>query len=150
MSEEKQQEIAYEEKDLILFEEGIFGFEDYKRFIPLVVDEEDEGGDMLYLQSVDEAHLSFLVINPFLLKEDYHPVLVDADEKALAAEHEEDLAYYALCVIKETPEASTVNLKCPVVINVKTRQARQVVLDDSKYGLHHTLRELADKEGAVC
>lgn len=148
MIDEKQQKVAYEEKDLILFEEGIFGFEDYKRFIPLAVDENDEDGDMLYLQSVDEVNLSFLVINPFLLKEDYHPVLADADEKALAAESEGDLAYYVLCVIKETPEASTVNLKCPVAVNVKTRQARQVVLDDSKYRLRHTLQEFADKEGA--
>lgn len=148
--DEKQQEIIYEEKDLILFEEGIFGFEDYKKFILLAVDEEDESGDMLYLQSVDEVHLSFLVINPFLLKEDYHPVLPEADEKALAVESEKDLAYYALCVIKETPESSTVNLKCPVAVNVKTRQARQIILDDSRYGLRHTLQEFVDKEGAVC
>lgn len=150
MADEKQQEIVYEEKDLILFEEGIFGFEEYKKFLLLAI-EDNDNGDMLYLQSVDEIHLSFLLINPFLLKADYEPMLPDADMKALAVENAaEDLAYYTLCVIKETPEDSTVNLKCPVVVNVKNRQARQVILDDSAYGLRHKLSEFADKEGAVC
>ena len=141
----------FEEKDLILFEEGLFGFEEYKRFLPLAIDEEEDGDNaMLYLQSVEEEHLSFLVMDPFLLKADYHPVLSEMDRNALQAEKEEDLLYYVLCVIKNPPEKSTVNLKCPVVINLSTRQARQVVLEEKEYGMRHTLEEFADKEGSSC
>lgn len=151
MNEEKQQEVfSFEEKDLIHFEEGLFGFEEYKKFVPLAVDEEDDSGDMIYLQSVDEEHLSFLMMNPFLLAEDYDPVLPEDDYKSLDVQTDEDLAYYVMCVIKETPEDSTVNLKCPVVINIQTKNARQVILDTKDYGLRHELKEFADKEGAAC
>jgi len=151
MSEEKQQDmIQYEEKDLIHFEDGLFGFEEYKKFVPLAVDEEDDSGAMIYLQSVDEEQLSFLMMNPFLLMEEYDPKLSRDDNKALDIKKEEDMACYVICVIKDTPEESTVNLRCPVVINVLTRQARQVILDTDQYGLRHMLKEFSDKEGAAC
>lgn len=146
MEQEKQQELFFSEEDFIIFQEGLFGFEEYKKFLPFAA---EEGNDsMLYLQSVDEEHLSFLAMDPFLLKEGYSPILPEADRKALQAEDEEALSYYVLCVIKEPPEESTVNLKCPVVINFRTRQARQVILDSQDYGLRHMLKEFSDKEGA--
>lgn len=146
MEQEKQQELFFSEEDFIIFQEGLFGFEEYKKFLPFAA---EEGNDsMLYLQSADEEHLSFLAMDPFLLKEEYSPVLSEADRKALQAEDEEALSYYVLCVIKEPPEESTVNLKCPVVINFRTRQARQVILDSQEYGLRHMLKEFSDKEGA--
>ncbi len=151
MSEEKQQDVIQcEEKDLIHFKDGLFGFEEYKKFIPLAVDEEDDSGAMIYLQSVDEEHLSFLMMNPFLLTEDYKPALSIEDNNALALEKEEDMACYVMCVIKDTPEESTVNLRCPIIINVLTRQAKQVILDTDQYGLRHALKEFSNKEGAVC
>lgn len=143
---EKQQDIALDEKDFIVFPEGLFGFETYKKFLPFSVDENSDS--MLYLQSMEEEHLSFLVMNPFLLKEDYCPILAEADKEVLKAEKEEDLSYYVLCVIKEPPEESTVNLKCPIVVNALTREARQVVLDSAEYGMRHKLGEFSGKEGA--
>lgn len=146
MEQEKQQELSFSDEDFIVFQEGLFGFEEYKQFLPYAA---EEGNDsILYLQSVDEEQLSFLVMNPFLLKESYSPILPEADRKALRAEKDEDLSYYVLCVIKEPPEESTVNLKCPVVINFQTREARQVILDSQDYGLRHMLKEFSDKEGA--
>ncbi len=143
---EKQQETAFPEQDLIVFPEGLFGFEAYKKFLPLEV---DEGNDsMLCLQSVEEEHLSFLMMNPFYLDPDYDPALSETEKDTLKADCEEDLAYYVICVIKEPPEESTVNLKCPVVVNIHTRQARQVVLDSGEYGMRHKLGEFSDKEGA--
>lgn len=146
MEQEKQQEASYKEQDLIVFQEGLFGFENCKKFLPLSM---EEGSDsVLYLQSTEEEHLCFLAMNPFLLKDDYSPRLSEVDRKALKAENEEDLSYYVLCVIKDPAEESTVNLKCPVVVNAITRQARQVVLDSEEYSLRHMLKEFSDKEGA--
>ncbi len=148
MKDEKQQELFYEEKDLILFEEGLFGFEEYTKYIPLAVDDEDESGMMIYLQSVEEEHLSFLMMNPLMLMKNYAPVLSEDDLKALDAKEAGELAYYVICVMKETPQDSTVNLKCPVAINVNSKKARQVILEEGGYGMRHTLKEFSDKEGA--
>lgn len=146
MEQGKQQETSYKEEDLIVFQEGLFGFEEYRKFLPISAEENSDS--MLYLQSVEEDHLCFLAMNPFFLKSDYEPRLSEADKKALNAEKEEDLSYYVLCVIKEPAEESTVNLKCPLVVNAISREARQVVLDSGEYGLRHKLIEFSDKEGA--
>jgi len=148
MKDTKQQEIFYDEKDLILFEEGLFGFEEYTKYIPLAVDEEDESGAMIYLQSVEEENLSFLMMNPLVLKEDYAPVLKQEELHSLGVKDAGELAYYVICVIKETPQDSTINLKCPVAINVNTKQARQLILEEGGYGMRHTLKEFSGKEGA--
>lgn len=146
MEQEKQQATSYKEEELIVFQEGLFGFEEYRKFLPVAAEENSDS--MLYLQSVEEDHLCFLAMNPFLLKDDYTPQLSETDRKALKAEKEEDLSYYVLCVIKEPAEESTVNLKCPLVVNAISRQARQVVLETEEYGLRHKLKEFSDKEGA--
>ena len=66
MEQEKQQDTSYKEQDLIIFQEGLFGFEEYRKFLP--VSAEENSDSVIYLQSVEEEHLCFLAMNPFLLK----------------------------------------------------------------------------------
>lgn len=128
----------------IEFPEGVFGFEDEKRFLPVML---EEGSDaVLYLESMSDAGLSFIIMNPFMLKEDYDPVLSEEDYRRLGTSNEEDLSYYVFCVVGDSPEECTVNLKCPIVVNNATRQARQVILDSRKYGFRHLLKEFKKEE----
>jgi len=136
------------EKEYIEFEEGVFGFEDRKRFVPYMLDEDSDA--MLYLQSEEDENLSFIVMNPFMLKKDYNPVLSEEDYKKLGTSREEDLSYYVFCVIRDDVEACTVNLKCPIVVNHITRQARQVILDSDEYGFRHLLKEFKSEEASAC
>ena len=152
MEQKLKSGFSFNEDDLITFQEGLFGFEEFKRFLPVSVEENSDA--VLSLQSVEDENLSFIIMNPFLLKEDYIPQLSEADKKALGVADDEELAYYVLCVARTPSEESTVNLKCPVVVNPNTRQARQVILEKGAYGFRHTLKELSeeymDKEGASC
>ena len=85
---------------------------------------EDGSDAVLYLQSIRNEKLSFVVMNPFMLKEDYNPVLSEEDYKKLGTSDEKDLSYYVFCVIANVAEESTVNLRCPIVVNHVTRQDR--------------------------
>ena len=68
--ENTKQDSISEESQYIEFEEGIFGFEEEKKFLPVML---SDGSDaVLYLQSVENEELSFIVMNPFMLKEDYN------------------------------------------------------------------------------
>lgn len=130
--------------EYIEFEEGIFGFEQEKKFLPVAL---EEGSDaIIYLQSVENEDLSFVLMNPFMLKEDYEPVLAKEDYEKLGTSEEKDLSYYVFCVIGKTAEESKVNLKCPVVVNNVTRQARQVILNTDEYGFRHLLKEFEKEE----
>lgn len=128
----------------IEFKEGIFGFEEEKKFLPVMF--EDGSDAVLYLQSIRNEKLSFVVMNPFMLKEDYNPVLSEEDYKKLGTSDEKDLSYYVFCVIANVAEESTVNLRCPIVVNHVTRQAVQVILGSDEYGFRHPLKEFEKEE----
>ena len=86
-------------------------------------------------------------MNPFSLKPDYAPRLTTPELKAMGVERSEDLCFYTLCVVRSPVADSTVNLRCPVVINDGTRRAMQVILEDKEYHMHHLLSEFGRKEG---
>lgn len=132
------------EREYIEFDEGIFGFESEKRFLPIMLEEDSDA--VLYLQSMENENLSFVIMNPFMLKADYDPKLSEEDYKALGASSPEDLSYYVFCVVGDSVEECKVNLKCPIVVNHVTRKARQVILDSKEYGFRHLLKEFKDEE----
>ncbi len=87
-------------------------------------------------------------MNPFSLCATYAPELT-ADELAeLGVDDSHQLCYYVMCVVKSPVANSTLNLKCPVVINDETLQAMQVILENDDYGMRHLLSEFAAAEGA--
>ncbi|CUX49644.1 flagellar assembly protein FliW [Clostridium sp. C105KSO13] len=141
--EEVMKSSLFMEEELIYFREGLFGFEEYKTFIPLPVDETSDA--VLCLQSTEDPELSFIIMNPFYLKEDYRPVLSSADYKKLGTEDVSLLSFYVVCVIGNSSEKSTVNLKCPIAVNTGNRQAVQVILASEEYRMRHTLNEFRKK-----
>lgn len=142
-------EIDCHEEDMLHFPDGLFGFEEEKEFFLLPF--EGSEGSLLCFQSVATPGLAFVAVNPFSLKPDYAPVLTAGELKEMEAERSEDLCFYALCVVRRPAADSTVNLRCPVVINDETRRAAQIVLEDETYHMHHPLSEFGRKEeGAPC
>ena len=139
-----------EEEKALHFPKGIFGFEEEKRFFLLPF--EGSGGSLLCFQSASTPALAFTAMNPFFLRPDYAPVLSPEELREMGVERSEELCFYTLCVVKNPVSESTVNLRCPVVINDGTRQAMQVILDGDAYHMHHPLSEFARRRGeeAVC
>lgn len=135
-------EVEYEAGDVIHFPEGLFGFEEEQGFLLLPFD----GGGMLCLQSVKTPALAFVALDPFTLKPDYAPELEPSDLKAFGVKETGDLGFYVLCAVKNPVSASTVNLKCPLVVHPETREARQIIME--RYEMRHPLAEFGRGEGA--
>lgn len=136
--------VTYERHELIHFVESIIGFAGYKDYLPLPFDADSD--QMLLLQSTEEPGISFILMNPFLLKEDYHPTVSEEMQKLLKCQEDEHLSFYVIAVIREPFTESTVNLKCPIVVNTKNRLAMQVILENSDYSLRHPLSSFTGKE----
>ena len=132
-------EVEYEEEELVLFEEGLFGFEQHHRFLPIPFQAQRD--TLLCLQNLEDRRLSFILLNPFSFFENYNPVLSQQDYDRLGTENEKELSYYVLCIVGENAGKCRVNLRCPVVVNATTRKAVQVVLEDSSYSFHQPLKE---------
>lgn len=130
-------EIEYETEDLITFPDGIFGFSDLRHYVLLCLTEGDD--TILLMLSTDRPEIAFAIVNPLLFCKDYAPSLPKAELAFLDADDAEELSYYAICNIrgKENYLESTVNLKCPLVINPVTRRGMQVILSNPAYQYRH-------------
>lgn len=143
-------EVSYEKSDILLLPQGLFGFEQDKEY--LLIHLEDDNDAFLCMQSLHDENLAFIITNPFHFFPDYHPVIAPEDMEALGLTDNSDVSFYTLCVLQEVITESTMNLKCPIVINPSTRRARQVILEDPAYQFKHYFKDAAHqtKEGDSC
>ncbi|WP_127715651.1 flagellar assembly protein FliW [Halobacteriovorax sp. HLS] len=122
-------ELEVEKKDIITFKDGLLGFEKLTQFF--IVDPGDQTL-ILWIQSVDDASTAFPIIEPKIFKPDYSVKLLPAELTSLSLENLTDASIYTILTIPQTVTEMSANLKAPIVINNKTKIARQIVLQDSK------------------
>lgn len=124
-------EIEVDEGKAIHFADGLPGFHDRKDFIIL---EHKPGSPFLWLQSMDAPDLAFVLMNPFLMKSDYLQDLSTEEEALLKNENDEEIIVFSLVTIpRGEVKKATVNLMGPIVVESKSRKARQVILANSGY-----------------
>jgi flagellar assembly factor FliW len=125
--------VEVEEEKIIEMPYGMLGFQDRKRF---VLFPHRENSPFFWYQSVDDPSLAFVITSPFLVLPEYQVDLKDALKK-MAWEDDEDQTPFELYVVvnipRGSPEKMTANLMGPILINVRNRQAVQLVLADSPH-----------------
>jgi len=121
-------EIEYNLNEIIIFENGLYGFEGKQEFI--LVNLEDPDFPFNWLQSIDDENLSFVLTSPFLFVNDYEFDLSDNVTNELEIKNHEDVLILNTVVLNEKLEKSTMNLQAPIVINRNTNKGRQIILDD--------------------
>jgi len=124
------------EKVIIYFKDGIYGFEDIKEYILL---QEDDSKTIWSLRAAHSSSPSLIVLNPYMIMDEYEPVLPPEELSCIGNPDAGDLCFLSVAALKENMEDSVVNLKSPLVINVKTRQAKQVILENNDYPLRFKL-----------
>lgn len=120
-------EVEYTEDDIITINDGLYGFEGKTKFLLIANIEVDL--PFHWLQSIDDEGLVFVITDPFLFVENYDFNLDDLTVEQLEIKTVDDISIYTTVIIPEEAEGITVNLKSPIVINVKKRNAKQVILD---------------------
>ena len=128
--------VTVKDEDIIDFPEGVYAFENSKRFV--VLDTNSNAG-IMQLQSVKAQTPRFIILDPFLFLEDYAPIVSEESMKKLKADSLEQLNFFVIAVIPENIGLTTVNLKSPVVINFKERVGMQVMLDNPEYSVRFRL-----------
>ncbi len=130
-------EIEIDIKQILIFNQPVYGFEDSKKYALLQDDE--AGREIAWLQSLDEPSLCFILVDIRSVAAAYRPELPKDAEKLLGKGEYE---YWAIAVIKDDLAKSTVNLKSPVVINWQTGFGAQIILEGD-YPVRHPLVEEA-------
>jgi flagellar assembly factor FliW len=91
------------------------------------------------LQSVDDAGLTFLLADPFVVVPGFEVDIPAADLATMGAASGQDALLVLTVVQLEGGRPASANLQSPIVIDRERRVARQVVLPDSRYGMHHAI-----------
>lgn len=137
-------EIEISERQVISFPVGIFGFEHLHEYALL-----DAGQPPFYwLQSLDEASIAFIVINPYVFRPDYVLDIPDDDLSAIEYETEEDLLVFAIVTIPEDQSRMSANLQGPIVINRVKQLGRQAISLDQDWRTKHFIMEELSHAGS--
>ncbi len=141
-------EIEVDQEKILVFEEGLPGFENVKKFV--LLDTDDPESPFKWLQSIDNPELAFAIVNPFMICRSYDFEIDDNAVEALGIRKAEDVVVYSIVVVPEDISKMTMNLKAPLIINARNNKGMQIVLDTDKYGVrHYILEELQRQEVAV-
>lgn len=127
--------VSVDEKQIVKIPDGLFGFEDYKNFA--LVD--SDYPPFVWLQSIDDSNLAFLIIDPFLICSDYEADIDDESLRKIGVETPEDIVVMAIVTIPSTGNEVTSNLLGPIVINRQSNVCAQVILSDSHWPTKYKL-----------
>lgn len=134
-------EIDIQEEKIIRFEQGIFGFGEYKEYTVLYDIESEKEPLFSWLQCTTEKSLAFPIVNPLRVREDYNPIVEDAILSELGDFKDEDLAIFLLATVPEDVKNASVNMKAPLIINTNNRKGMQVIVENEDYEIRHRIKK---------
>lgn len=132
-------QLVVDDNRLITFPEGILGFPHQHEYALI---QTGEGGAFYWLQAVHRPELAFVVCDPRLFVADYEVSANPEDLAAIGLDSIESAQVFT--IVNKVNGMLTGNLQGPLVVNVATRQARQWVLSDRRYGTRHPLMRLPE------
>lgn len=123
--------------DVLDFPQGLIGMESCQKWVLLA---DAEANSLGWLQSTERPEIALAVVSPRRFVSGYQARVASRDVASL--ELKDSGAVQVLAVVSKGEEGLTVNLKAPLVINVKSRAGRQVVAKDDhavQYALGSTI-----------
>ena len=140
-------EIDLTEDKILTFDNGIMGFENFKKYTILFDSADGEEPVISWLQSLDEEAFAIPVVSPLLVKEDYNPIVEDEWLSSLGELTDENIAILLTLTVPPNLEKMTVNLKAPFIINSDTRKGCQIIVENKDYEVKYNVYEILKKKG---
>ncbi len=129
-------EITINRNDIYTMPEGMLGFSSLHQYV--IIDHK-KNSFFKWLQSVERPDLAFVITDPLIFMPDYGFEISQSDTELLRLENEEDCIVAVTLVIPKDPDHITANLKGPIVFNVRSKLAKQVVLAESEYSVEYRI-----------
>lgn len=139
-------DIEMGEDKIITFEQGLFGFEEYKRYTILYDVEAGEEHTFSWLQSVECKELALPVVNPLTILDDYNPIINDELLGGIGDITDENLVVLLTMTVPQDLTKMTSNLKAPIIINADTRKGAQIVVENQDYEIRYNVYDAIQKK----
>lgn len=124
-------EVEIDESTIITIPGGIIGFENDKRFTLLSPLGEDTFP--MWLQSVDRVDLCFVVYDPWQIYPDYKFEIDDEMQAELKVTESDSFRLLAVAIVPDDYKKTTINLRCPIIVNTSNNMAGQTILEDYEF-----------------
>ena len=111
-------EIEVEDKQLVQFPRGLFGFEELRDFVILDATQQP----FYWLQSVDRVEVAFVLIDPMFFRRDYSPGVDPAELEEIGIDSPEDMLVFSIVTIPPSAQRMTANLQGPLILNRRTHE----------------------------
>jgi flagellar assembly factor FliW len=117
------------DETLLIFPAGLVGFPACRRFVIL---DTAEDSDYQWLQSVDEPSLAVVIVDVYLVQPEFRIDVPDEGLAELDMTQTDSLSIMAVVTIPSgEPTQATANLRAPLVVNLRTRKAKQIILHET-------------------
>jgi flagellar assembly factor FliW len=118
----------------------LLGFEDVKR-----VNLEKIDDVFMKMSSLDDEHISFTLIDPFVLRE-YDFEVPTSIQELLEIDKDSNILILNIVLIQTPIENSVINFIGPIIFNTQNNKAAQIILQDStKYGVAEVVSSFLNK-----
>lgn len=129
-------EVVYSPEDVLNFPRGIPAFEDKHEWILAGSDD----SAIKWLQNIEDPALALPVTSPDAIQPDYNARIPEDELKLIGSVNPADLALLIVVSIpKDEPWLMTGNLRAPILINLKTHKAVQVIALNEEYPIKHII-----------
>lgn len=119
-------------ENIIKFSDGLLGFEHLKNYV-LISDEESE--PFKWLVSIEEPEIGFPIVDPWFVINKYNPGRgVDTDKDAV----------FSIVTLGNSERKMTANLKAPIIIDIHSKEGKQIILPSDKYSTNHVISANSD------
>lgn len=132
-------EVEIGDEKIIHFDQGLFGFEEFKDYTILYDVDGEEDPFFSWLQCTSEQGLAFPIVNPLKVDAEYNPVVEDALLESIGEIKEEDMIIFLMATVPTDVKKTSVNKKAPLIINAETRKGVQIVVENQDYEIKHYL-----------
>ena len=124
-------EVEIDENTIITVPKGIIGFDETKRYTLLSPLGQDTFP--MWFQAVDSTEPCFVVYDPWQIYPDYQFEIDDEMQSLLKVESGDSLRLLAVAIVPDDYKKTTINLRCPIIINTKNNVAGQTILEDYEF-----------------
>ena len=141
-TKEVAERVAVDTRQIVTFQSGLIGLPHLKVFALI---EDELSLPIRLLQCVSVPEFVFVVINPFTVYPNYDIEISDEDAHELGVQSAADVLVVSIVTIPDDLRFVTANLLSPLIINMKTKRAKQILLSDTDYPINY--RILKDAPG---
>lgn len=118
-------QVSANEEDIIVFPNGLIGFEKTKHWIILP---DRENSDVAWLQATAQPQVALPIVSPRKFIPTYKITVGQRDLAVLSARTSDRI--YLMLVLSKTGKTLTANLRGPIIINLTQRLGIQTVINE--------------------